>query len=299
MASRSERVLLTGSSGFTGRPLGARLRKDGHEIFGLTHTPAMAGEIQGDLRDEGWLRKTVQEIRPTVVIHLAGIATPLHGSIGEIYSANVTGTANLLDALSKMDDLPRRVIVASSATIYASPVDQEPITEDHPLGPQNHYGASKRAMEDVARLFSDRLPVIVTRPFNYTGPGQDPIFLIPKIVDHFVNRAPQIKLGNLDLYRDFSDIRRVVEVYARLISGPIEPTVVNICSGRAIHLASIIGMLREISGHSIEVITDPALVRRGEPRIIQGSTQRLEAMLGDLPNPDFRETLQSMYESRP
>jgi nucleoside-diphosphate-sugar epimerase len=264
----------------------------------LTHTPASAGEVRGDLRDEAWLRKMVHEIRPTAVVHLAGISTPLHGSAGEIYSANVTGTANLLDALSKIDDPPKRVIVASSATIYAPPVDQEPITEEHPFGPQNHYGASKRAVEDVARLFSVRLPVIVTRPFNYTGPGQDPIFLIPKIVDHFVNRAPQIKLGNLDLYRDFSDIRRVVEAYVRLISGPIDHAIVNICLGRTIHLASIISILREISGHSIEVITDPALVRPGEPRVIQGSAKRLEAMVGDLPNPDFRETVQSMYDSR-
>src|SRR4051812_37219970 len=91
LASHSERIFLTGSGGFTGRPLAARLRQDGYEVFGLTHTPAMIGEVQGDLRDEAWVGKTIQEVQPTVVVHLAGIATPLHGSIGEIYSVNVAG----------------------------------------------------------------------------------------------------------------------------------------------------------------------------------------------------------------
>ena len=297
MASRSERVLLTGSGGFTGRPLAARLRQDGHEVFGTTRTPAESWETQGDLRDNDFVRRTIAEARPTVVIHLAGIATPLHGNVGEIYSVNVAGTANLLNALAAAAEPPKRVIVASSATVYAPPKDESPIAEDAPLAPGNHYAASKRATEDVARLFADRLPIIVTRPFNYTGPGQEPIFLIPKIVDHFVRRAPQIKLGNHDLFRDFSDIRRVVEVYARLVSAPALPPVVNICAGRTVHLAGVIDLLREISGHSIEVIKDPALVRPGEPRVIQGSAARLKSMFPDLPDPDFRDTLHSMYES--
>jgi GDP-6-deoxy-D-talose 4-dehydrogenase len=298
LVSRSERILLTGSGGFTGRPLAARLRQDGHEVLGLTRMPAERGEMQGDLCDTNFVQRAVTETRPSVVIHLAGIAAPLHGNLGEIYSVNVAGTANLLNALAALSERPKRVIVASSATVYAPPSDATPIAEDFPLAPQNHYGASKRSMEDVARLFGDRLPIVVTRPFNYTGPGQEPIFLVPKLVDHFVRRAPSINLGNLDLFRDFSDIRRVVEVYARLVSGPVDHAVVNICSGRTVHLASIVGLLQEISGHSIEVVRDPALVRPGEPRVIQGSTIRLESMVGDLPNPDFRDTLRSMYEGR-
>jgi nucleoside-diphosphate-sugar epimerase len=296
--SRSERILLTGSGGFTGRPLAERLRQDGHEVFGITRTPAARFETQGDLCDTGFVRQTVAGMCPTVVIHLAGIASPMHGTISEIYSVNVAGTANLLDALAGLSERPKRVIVASSATVYAPPEGDTPIAEDFALEPQNHYGASKRAMEDVARLFADQLPMIVTRPFNYTGPGQEPIFLIPKIVDHFARRAPRISLGNLDLFRDFSDIGRVVEVYARLVSQPVSHRVINICSGKVIHLASIIGFLREISGHSIEVVTDAALIRAGEPRTILGSAVRLESMLGNLPNPDFQDTVRSMYESR-
>ena len=298
MVSRSERILLTGSGGFTGRPLALRLRQEGHEVFGTTKTPAEPGETHGNLCDTNYVNTTVAEFRPTIVIHLAGIASPVHGNLGEIYSVNVAGTANLLSALAELRERPKRVIVASSATVYGRPTDGAPIAENFPLGPQNHYGSSKRAMEDVARLFADRLPIVVTRPFNYTGPGQEPIFLIPKLVDHFVRRVPRIQVGNLDLFRDFSDIRRVVEVYARLVALPVEHTVVNICSGRTIHLAKVIRILQEISGHSIEVVKDPTLVRSGEPRTILGSPVRLESMLGNLPNPEFRDTLRLMYESR-
>jgi nucleoside-diphosphate-sugar epimerase len=298
LASRSERVLLTGSRGFTGRPLAARLRQDGHQVFGVTKGPVTSDEIQGDLLNRDWVHRTVAEIYPSVIIHLAALS-PTQQTDRDAYAVNVEGTANLLGAAAALRERPRRVIVASSAAVYAPPAEDRPIAEDHPLAPRGAYAESKRATEDVASTFADRLRILVTRPFNYTGPGQDPAnFLVPKLVEHFVRCAPRINLGNLDLFRDFSDIRRVVEVYARLVSHPVDHALVNICSGRTIHLAGIIGLLQEISGHTIEVVTDPGLMRPGEPRTIQGSAIRLKSMLGDLPNPDFRDTLQTIYESR-
>jgi len=298
LASRSERILLTGSGGFTGRPLATRLRRDGHEVFGITKGQATDDEIHGDLLNRDWVHRTIAEISPTIILHLAALsATQQTGR--DAYAVNIEGTGNLLNAAAALQTRPTRIIVASSAAVYAPPIDGQPIGEDHPLGPRGAYAESKRAMENVARTFTDRLRILITRPFNYTGPGQDPTnFIVPKLVDHFVRRAPWISVGNLDLYRDFSDIRRVVEAYARLVSAPIDSAVVNICSGRTVHLAAIVEILAQISGHSIDVITDPALVRPGEARTILGSAERLTSMLGNLPNPDFRETLRSMYESR-
>lgn len=297
MDSRSERVLLTGSGGFTGRPLVARLREDGHEVIGLTKGPGAEDEITGDLLDRDWVHRIVAETQPTVIIHLAAVSSTQHAH-SSAYSINVDGTANLLSAATGLRQRPQRVIIASSAAVYAPPREDQPIAEDHPLEPRGQYGASKQAMERVASAFADRLPIVVTRPFNYTGPGQDPAhFLVPKIVDHFARRAPRINLGNIDLYRDFSDVRRVVEVYARLVSHPADHAVINVCSGRTVHLVGMIGFMSEISGHSIEIIRDPALVRPGEPQTIRGSVKRLQSVLGDLPNPDFEGTLRWMYEA--
>jgi nucleoside-diphosphate-sugar epimerase len=250
-----------------------------------------------DLRDFHSLTQAVSQIRPSAVVHLAGIAATDHSDIGEIYSANVVGTANLFGALAAVNIEPQIVVVASSAQVYAAPKDDAPLTEDSPLAPQSHYAVSKRTAEDIARIYSSRFPVIVTRPFNYTGPGQSPSFLVPKIVQHYAEGKSEIRLGNLDLFRDFSDVGRVVEAYYRLVSEPIDPDTINICSGHSVHLTDIPKILEEISGRTIEVITDPSLVRGNEPHVIAGSPSRLETLVGPLPNPEFRETLLHMYEA--
>lgn len=297
MGSRSERVLITGGSGFTGSPLAERLRQDGHDVVVLSHDDAEPHAPTVDLRDFEAVTRALTESRPSAIVHLAGIAAPAHGNIGEIYSANVIGTANLFAALEAAKIEPRIVLVASSAQVYAASDSEIPITEEAPLAPKSHYAVSKHATEEIAAIYSRQFRVIVTRPFNYTGPGQATSFLVPKIVQHYAEQRREIRLGNLNLYRDFSDITRVVEAYARLVSLPIEPTTINICSGRAILLADILKTMDEISGNRMHVATDPSLVRAKEAQFIVGSPSRLEALIGPLPNPDFRETLTQMYNS--
>jgi nucleoside-diphosphate-sugar epimerase len=297
LAARSERVLITGATGFTGRLLVERLRQNRREVMAFSNGADDEGVRNVDLRDFHSLTQAVSQIRPSAVVHLAGIAATDHSDIGEIYSANVVGTANLFGALAAVNIEPQIVVVASSAQVYAAPKDDAPLTEDSPLAPQSHYAVSKRTAEDIARIYSSRFPVIVTRPFNYTGPGQSPSFLVPKIVQHYAEGKSEIRLGNLDLFRDFSDVGRVVEAYYRLVSEPIDPDTINICSGHSVHLTDIPKILEEISGRTIEVITDPSLVRGNEPHVIAGSPSRLETLVGPLPNPEFRETLLHMYEA--
>ncbi len=297
MAARSERVLITGATGFTGRLLVGRLRQNRREVMAFSHGADDEGVRNVDLRDFYSLTQAFSQIRPSAVVHLAGIAASDHSDIGEVYSANVVGTANLFGALAAANIEPQIVIVASSAQVYAAPKGDALLTEDSPLAPQSHYAVSKRTAEDIARIYSSRFPVIVTRPFNYTGPGQSPSFLVPKIVQHYAEGKSEIRLGNLDLFRDFSDVGRVVEAYYRLVSEPIDPDTINICSGHSVHLTDIPKILEEISGRTIEVITDPSLVRGNEPHVIAGSPSRLETLVGPLPNPEFRETLLHMYEA--
>ena len=213
-----------------------------------------------------------------------------------MYSANIVGTANLFAALTIARIEPRVVIVASSAQVYAVPDNALQLTEDSPLGPRTDYGVSKRAAEEIASIHSRHVPIIITRPFNYTGPGQTTSFLVPKIVRHYAEKRSEIRVGNMDLFRDFSDISRVVEAYSRLVSRSVDPVTVNICSGRTVHLQEILQMMEEISGHHINVITDSALVRNNEPRTIVGCPARIEALVGPLPNPEFCATLRRMYE---
>jgi nucleoside-diphosphate-sugar epimerase len=301
LVSLSDRVLITGGSGFTGRPLVKRLRRDGHEVVALAHEGSDAGQgisdtglLNVDLRDFDGLTKALLHIHPGAIVHLAGIAEPAYGNVGDIYLANVVGTANLFASLTAARIEPRIVILASSAHVYQI-ADGKPLTEYDPVRPKTHYGISKRATEDIAAIYSDRFPIIITRPFNYTGPGQTTNFLVPRIVSHYVEHRSEIRLGNLDLFRDYSDITRVVEAYSRLLSGSVGPTTTNICSGRALYLVDILKFMNELSGYPIRVVTDPLLVRSGEPHCIVGSPARLESLVGPLPNPEFRETLTRMY----
>ncbi len=297
MASRSECVLVTGGTGFTGRRLATRLRQDGHDVAVLGRHAADAGSVVADLCDLDGTTRALARFRPRAIIHLAGVAAPSHNDIAEMYRANVIGTANLFTAIAAAKTEPDLVIVASSGQVYAPGNDATPLAEDAPLAPTSHYGVSKHAAEEIAALYAGRFRIIVTRAFNYTGVGQDSSFLVPKIVQHYAERRSEIRLGNLDLYRDISDVERAVEAFARLVSRAIAPTVVNICSGRAVHLMDILTIMEEMSRHKLRAVTDPAFVRADEPRYIVGSPARLERLLGPLPNPELRDTLARMFNA--
>lgn len=296
------RTLITGAAGFTGRYLTALLTERGHEVHGLVHAThsgavdGLAGVHQADLADLAAIEKIVAEVRPEHVVHLAGIAFVAHGDIGELYRSNVVGTRQLLEALAGLKERPRSVLVASSANVYGNSRGGV-LVEDMPLAPANDYGVSKVGTEFVARLYSDRLPLIVTRPFNYTGLGQDPHFIIPKIVAHARQRQPVIELGNLDVSRDFSDVRTVVDSYARLLDAPsaIGGTF-NICSGRAVSLRKIIGLVQSLTGHALEVRVNPAFVRANEVHSLSGSAASLEAAIGPLQRIELEDTLRWMLE---
>ena len=206
------------------------------------------------------------------------------------------GTLNLLQALAALKRPPRRIIVASSANVYGTP-KEDVLDESLCPAPVNHYAASKLAMECMVRTWCDRLPILITRPFNYTGPGQAEHFLVPKIVRHYRERAPHIELGNLHVSRDYSDVEDVVAAYLALLESDVRSEVVNICSGRAIALLDIIDMMNEIAGYKIEVKVNPEFVRENEvPRLV-GSPAKLRSLV-DVPEPrPFVETLRRMYEA--
>jgi nucleoside-diphosphate-sugar epimerase len=247
-----------------------------------------------DLTDPTSVTEMVHDVRPDAVVHLAGIAFVGHGSVNDFYNVNLMGTRNLLDALSKGGHGKRGVVLASSANVYGNAL-VSPISESTPPASANDYAVSKLAMEYVAKLFTNQLPIAITRPFNYTGVGQDPKFLVPKIVSHFRQRAPQIELGNLDVARDFSDVRDVASVYAALLDGRnIDGETVNICSGRAIALGDIIDMCRAITGHNLDVVVNPAFVRADEIKTLHGDPSMVETLIGGLDRHRFEDTLRWM-----
>jgi GDP-6-deoxy-D-talose 4-dehydrogenase len=280
------RVLVTGLGGFTGTHLAPLLEQRGYEIV-------RAAEPEFDLLREDSIAALVQATQPEYVIHLAAISFVAHQDATAVYAVNTVGTTALLSALERIAPRLRKVVLASTSQIYGNATD-DPIIESTPPAPISHYACSKLAMEFMARSFLDRLPILITRPFNYIGRGQAPQFLVPKLIDHFRRKAPVIELGNMDVERDFLDVRSVADAYVRLLEAPLQSQAVNIASGVGRSLASILDDLTRITGHRPATKVNASLVRRNEIRRMVGSSDRLIQAIGPLRYSDFEATLRWM-----
>jgi len=304
-----KRALITGMAGFTGRYVAGQLRAAGYQVTGLgAPGEAVSADLAGadlhavDLNDRAGLAAVLQQVQPDVVVHLAAIAFVGHGDVEQIYRVNVAGTRNLLEALAGLTRKPAAVLLASSANIYGN-TDVGvigAIDENVPAAPANDYAVSKLAMEYMARLWQDRLPIIVVRPFNYTGVGQHENFLLPKIVAHFRRNATDIELGNLHVWRDFSDVRTVAASYRRLLTAPAVATAgraFNICSGQAYSLGEVLDLMADIAGYRINVHVNPAFVRANEVVRLVGDNRRLAGVIGAPEPVALADTLRWMYQA--
>ncbi|WPH21252.1 GDP-mannose 4,6-dehydratase [Variovorax paradoxus] len=281
------KILLTGAEGFTGRLFAERALAAGHTVVPL----------ESDLTHDEAIQKEVLKIAPEAVVHLAAISFVGHANDAAFYAVNVVGTTNLLNALVQLPARPDRVLLASSANIYGNTA-HSPIDETQAPAPVNHYGMSKLAMEYMARTYRDRLNLVITRPFNYTGPGQDANFLIPKLAMHFAARAPSIALGNLDVEREFNDVQMVCDAYLLLLAHGESGEAYNICSGRPYALRFVIETLARMTSHSPRIEVNPAFVRANEVHRLCGNPTKLRALLAKqgsvLTEPALEETLARM-----
>lgn len=273
------RVAVTGAGGFTGRFVADALAAAGAECVVLN----------ADLTDAAEVVRAVADTAFDRLIHLAARAFVGVADWRGFYEVNQIGTFTLLDAVARVRP-DARVVLASSAQVYG-PGAEGLIGEEAPTNPANHYAVSKLAMEQGAALWRDRLDIVVTRPFNYTGVGQETQYLIPKIVEHFRRRALSIELGNTWVKRDFGDVRSVAEAYVGLALADDPPAVVNVATGVVQSVDDILDRLRAISGHRMDVQVNPAFVRAGDVAVLGGATVRLRAALPGWRPRDLTDTL--------
>jgi GDP-6-deoxy-D-talose 4-dehydrogenase len=277
-------VLLTGAQGFTGRVIADFLKSQGMRVVAL----------KSDLTVKDTLRDELAQCKPDWVIHLAALSFVGDTHLEAFYRVNVIGTVNLLEVLDEQGHHPSRILIASSANIYGSPTVSV-VNEKVPPSPVNHYACSKLAMEYMVRPWFQRFSIVLVRPFNYTGLGQDTRFLIPKIVDHFVRGAQHIELGNVDISRDFSDVRDVVQAYVKLLHSSFQSDVINICSGRVYSLRQILQMMADIAGYTIDISVNPAFVRTNDIPVLSGDPSYLKEVTGFSPEIIMQDTLKEMY----
>ena len=280
------RVLITGASGFTGQYVISALKKGGF----------VPCSLKANLCDEEAVKAEVVDLKPNAAIHLAGIAYVGHGNPADFYRVNLIGTLQLLQALESVGTVNGPIVLASSANIYGNSYQEEAIKESFQPRPINDYATSKLAMEEMAALWRNRLPITIVRPFNYTGVGQSEAFVVPKIVDAFRQRKYELSLGNIDVWRDFSDVRDVARWYTEIIKRNIIGQTLNFCSGRLISIYELICLCEDICKFTLKVVTKRNLQRENELIKLCGDRTRLQDLLGDTGEAQYtiRDTLKWM-----
>lgn len=301
------RALVTGASGFVGTHLVQRLRGDGHTVT-AAGGPHDGGEhLPIDLNDVENLHAAFDLAQPDAVFHLAAQAFVPRAleAPAETYKTNVTGTANVLQALREHTERSKRkvrLVFVSSAEIYgAQPQSAMPIVESCAPSPANPYAASKAAAEALVlgEVRSFGVDAVITRAFNHIGPGQNERFAVPSFAAQLAAIAsggePVLLVGNLEAKRDFLDVRDVVGAYAALAERGESGQTYNVCSGTAVSMREILAELIRIAHVPVEVREDPARMRPADVPVIYGDNAKLRAQTAWAPEIPLRRTLQDVF----
>ncbi|MBN1901053.1 GDP-mannose 4,6-dehydratase [Candidatus Sumerlaeota bacterium] len=313
-------ALVTGFDGFVGPYLAQRLLSMGRKVFGTIYSgkkwnPPVSEFLAEkiieetetlpiDLEDYGKVRELIETVQPREVYHLAGIShVPTSwANPRSTFSINVMGTVNLLEAIRELGN-KTRILIVSSAEVYGTPRKGElPTKETCPLRPENPYAASKAAIDLLAGQWSDYpgIHIVRVRPFSHTGPGQSADFACPA----FARQAaaielgltpPAIRVGNLSVKRDFSDVRDVVKAYFLALQKGANGEAYNVCSGKSLRLSRILNILTSFCDKKISVEIDPDRFRQTDVPETRGSHAKLSRMTRWRPQIPLRNTLHDLY----
>ena len=317
------RLLVTGASGFVGRHLLPVLRRSfpratliatlrpsdnaGPEGIGLDADETVAF----DLLQPDAMAPMLRTVRPDGLVHLAAKASVSASFADPMASwrANLLGTLALGEAV--LDEAPGcRLVLASSAEVYGlSFRTPAPLDEGAPMRPANPYAASKAACDlAIGEMALRGLDAVRLRAFNHTGPGQSEDFVVASFARQIARveqglQAPELRVGALDRWRDFLDVRDVCIAYAAALRGPAgeaaasEPgLVLNLASGASRRIGDILDGLLSLSTARPQVEVEPARLRPTDLEYVAGDATRAHEMLGWVPATPWDTTLNDVLE---
>ncbi len=259
-------VLITGINGFVGTILRQLLEEKGYQVYGIDVSSNDSRVRVVDITDQTAVIQCLSDLSPDFIFHLAAISRVDYTNPSLLYAINVTGTLNLLTAAVNLTKMPRFLLV-SSAQVYGIVEDaKQPIIEQTPIKPVNHYGASKSAAEHLVQVFhyEHGLPSTIVRPFNHIGRGQNFHFVIPKIVKSIKDKQNEIELGDLSVIRDFLDVRDVGAAYIMLMEKFCDGGIFNIASGTGHTLSEMVDLIQEIAHVTLTIKHTNSLFRKNE-----------------------------------
>lgn len=316
------RVLVTGIAGFAGSHLAEALAARGDLLAGLVepgtalenlapvlarHPDALAVDRlpQVDLRDGEAVAAAVADFRPDAIVHLGAIAfVPYAVAHPDMtFAVNVGGTRHVLEG-ARRHARQARVVVVSTSDIYRPAVDgRGAMDEDYPVAPRNPYAASKAEADGLAADYAARhgLHVVRLRPFNHTGPRQEQRYVCADFASQVAEverggREPVIRVGNLDVSRDISDVRDIVRGYAAAVDRGRTGAVYNLCAGRAVRIREVLDRLVAMARVPIRVEVDPARWRPTDNSWFLGDGARAARELDWAPAIPLDQTLRDLLD---
>ena len=291
-----KRLLVTGLSGFVGRAIQKYIKANSKSLDLILAEP----QKKYDVRNENDLREMIEATSPDYIIHLAAQSfVPDSFSSPHItFDINFYGTLNLLEAAKNTGFSGRLLFIGSGDTYGLVGEEDLPIYEKYPLRPRNPYAVSKVAAEALCYQWSqtDNFDVIMARPFNHIGPGQDERFVIADFAKQLVSikygkQPAEITVGNIDVTRDFTDVRDVVRAYLMLLDKGRNGQVYNVCSGKEYSIRYLLTQLLSIVGVDANIIQDSARFRTSEQMRLYGNYDLLKQHTGWFPEVDTMQSL--------
>ncbi len=310
------KALITGIAGFSGGHLSRLLLDRGYEVAGIEVAESDNSLLpdhlkgikiyEGDLRDEVIIAKALNDFKPDILFHLAAqtsvklsFESPL-----ETFSVNVIGTLILLETISKMD-FPLKTLVVTSSEIYGRLEASEcPVTEDHPLRPINPYAVTKASVDLMAYQYfkAYAMPIYIARAFSHSGPGQKTVgvlsdwaFQAAKIDLGLAQEV--IKVGNIDVQRDYTDVRDVSKAYLDIIEKGRPGEAYNVCSGKGYYLRDLLEKYKKFTDKEIKISVDQSRLRPVDIPILIGSNAKIKNDVGWHPEIAIEDTLHDAFTS--
>jgi len=313
------KALITGYKGFAGFHLIELLLNKDYDIIGLDLSidsddkfAELKGDwrtkitpVIGDLRDSETVNRIIMQYSPDLIFHLAAQSSVKLSfeNPAETMSININGTLNILQSILKLNTPPPTMLISSSEIYGQLTPDQVPVAEDAPLRPVNPYAVSKAAVDLLAYQYfkAYSLPIYCVRAFSHSGPGQKTVAVLSNWAFQTAEielglKPPEIKIGNMDVTRDYTDVRDTVKAYWAIITSGRPGRPYNVCSGKGYPLADLLKIITSFSSKKIKLIADPSRMRPIDIPILVGSPERLKSETGWEPEIAITKTLRDLYD---
>ncbi|MFH1581640.1 MAG: GDP-mannose 4,6-dehydratase [Pseudomonadota bacterium] len=309
------KALITGINGFAGSFLAESLNQKGWEIAGTVQPGTNLANIEHikdglslfdvDLLDGKSVTKLFDTFSPDIVFHLAGASSVKESFDDPIkfINVNVVGSLNLLEVIKKYA-AQATVLLVTSSEIYGKSLAPDKITDENSrILPKSPYAVSKAALDMLGRVYasSSNLKIIIARPFNHIGPRQTDVFFVPTVARQIAEimkglKPAEINLGNLDVYRDFTDVRDVVAAYILLAQKGKSGEAYNICSGKSYYLKDIVNMLIELSEKKISIKIDHSHLRKSDLFDMKLDNSKIKRETNWKPHLDITQSLKNTLD---